>query len=185
MNQKLLILLIACTCLSFVPKANQTSSEYIERQGKITFFSYTPVENIQATSNQGQSIFDTNSKEIVLKVLMRTFTFKKSLMYEHFNESYIESDLYPYAQLEASVVDFDPNLSSQTRIIKGNFTLREITKPIEFKTRITKENDGYRFEGDLEVKIDDHEIKVPKVLSANIAKKIQVSFNFQFEPYEQ
>jgi hypothetical protein len=185
MNQKLLILFIACLYLSFIPKVDQSSPEYIERQGKITFFSYTPVENIQATSNQGLSIFNADTDELVLEILMRTFTFKKSLMYEHFNESYIESDLYPYAQLKAFVVDFDPNLKAQTRIIKGDFTLRDITKPIEFKTQITKENDGYRFQGELEVKIDDHEIKVPKVLAANIAKKIQVSFNFQFEPYEQ
>lgn len=106
-------------------------------------------------------------------------------MYEHFNESYIESDLYPYAQIKAEVVDFDPNLASQTRIIKGSFTLRDITNPIEFKTQITKENNGYQFQGELEVKIDDYKIKVPKVLAANIAKTIQVSFNFQFEPYEQ
>jgi hypothetical protein len=185
MTKKLLIFLIVSVCLSFVPKGDQTAPEFIERQGKITFFSYTPVENIQATSNQALSIFNADSKQVVLEILMRTFTFKKSLMYEHFNESYIESDLYPKALLNATVVDFDPGLESQTRIIKGNFTLRDITKPIEFKTKITKANGGYQFEGELEVKIDDHEIKVPKVLSANIAKTIQVSFNFQFEPYEQ
>ena len=182
MNQRLLILFIACAFLSFVPKANQ---DYIERQGKITFFSYTPVENIQATSNQALSIFYADSKKIGVEILMRTFTFKKSLMYEHFNESYIETDLYPRAYLNAEVLGFDPALETQTRIIKGDFTLRDISKPIEIKTTITKENNGYRFEGELEVKIDDHEIKVPKVLAANIAKKIQVSFNFQFEPYEQ
>lgn len=182
MNKKLLLLFITILCLSFVPKANQT---YIERQGKITFFSYTPVENIQATNNQALSIFDADSKQIVVEILMRAFSFKKSLMYEHFNESYIESDLYPRAFLKAEVVDFDPSLDSQTRIIKGDFTMRGISKPIEIKVNITKSNNGFQFQGELEVKIDDHEIKVPKVLAANIAKKIQVSFNFQFEPYAQ
>lgn len=182
MTKQLLILFIATICLSFVPKADQN---YIERQGKITFFSYTPVENIQATSNQALSIFYADSNQIVMEVLMRTFTFKKSLMYEHFNESYIESDLHPRAYLKAEVVDFDPTLDTQTRIIKGDFTLRGISKPIEIKTNIIKSSNGFQFQGELEVKIDDHDIKVPKVLAANIAKKIQVSFNFQFEPYEQ
>lgn len=180
MNKQLLLLLLI-VCLSFVPKKEK---QLIDRQGKITFFSYTPVENIQATNNQVLSIFDPNTHQVAVSVLMRAFVFKKSLMYEHFNESYIESDLYPKATLEGTVVDFDPNVLTQTRIVKGNFTLRGITQPIEVKTNIIKENNVYRFDGELEVKIEDHEIKVPRVLSANIAKKIQVSFNFQYEPYE-
>ena len=182
MTKKLFLLFLIVLCSSFAKKADKT---YIERQGKITFFSYTPVENIQATNNQAYSLFSPDSKEIGAKILMRAFTFKKSLMYEHFNESYIESDLYPYAYLNATVVDFDASLPSQTRMIKGDFTLRGITKPIEIKTNIVKEENGYRFNGELEVKIDDHDIKVPGVLSANIAKKIQVSFNFQYQPNEQ
>ena len=75
--------------------------------------------------------------------------------------------------------------NDQTRIITGNFTLRGITKPVMFKANISKEGNRYRFTGELEVNIDDHKIKVPGVLSANIAKKIQVSFNFQFEPDEK
>ena len=70
-------------------------------------------------------------------------------------------------------------------MITGEFTLRGISKPATIKANITKEGTGYRFEGELEVKIDDHQIKVPGVLSANIAKKIQVSFNFQFDPDEK
>ena len=173
---------MACAYFSFVQKPDPT---LVERQGKITFFSYTPVENIQATNRQALSFFNPETKKVVVKIKMRAFAFKKSLMYEHFNESYIESDLYPEALLNAEVIDFEPSSRTQTRIIKGDFTLRGITKPVEIKVNINKENSGYTFEGELEVKIDDHEIKVPKVLSANIAKKILVSFNFQYEPYEQ
>jgi hypothetical protein len=182
MKKKLLLIFAIAISLSFV---SDEEKALIERQGKITFFSYTPVENIQATNNQAYSLFNPESKLIAVRILMRAFTFKKSLMYEHFNESYIESDLYPNALLEGKVIDFDASLETQTRMIQGEFTLRGITKPIEIKANITKENDGYRFQGELEVRIDDHEIKVPRVLSANIAKKIQVSFNFQYEPNEK
>jgi len=179
MIKKVFLLFLITLCLSFAKKADII---YTERQGKITFFSYTPVENIQATNNQALSQFNPETKEIGVSILMRAFKFKKSLMYEHFNESYIESDLHPYAYLKATIEDFDASQISQTRIIKGDFTLRGITKPIEIKTTIIKEGKGYRFEGELEVKINDHDIKVPGVLSANIAKKIQVSFNFQYQP---
>ncbi len=182
MTKKVFLLFLIILGSSFAKKADVI---YEERQGKITFFSYTPVENIQATNNQAYSQFSPDTQEIVARILMRAFKFKKSLMYEHFNESYIESDLYPEAYLNAKVEGFDPSQLSQTRMIKGDFTLRGITKPVEIKTNITREGNGYRFEGELEVKIDDHDIKVPGVLAANIAKKIQVAFNFQYQPDDQ
>ncbi|MFD2567078.1 YceI family protein [Pseudotenacibaculum haliotis] len=179
--RKKLLLLFLVICLSFVSKKEKP---FIEREGTITFFSYTPVENIQATSTAVQSVLESSTGEIRVQVLMRTFEFKKSLMYEHFNESYIESDLYPEAILQGKILDFDPNAKVQTRIVRGDFTLRGITKPLDVKVTITKEQNSYKIEGELEVKIKDHDIRVPRVLSANIAKKIQVSFNFQYELYE-
>ena len=157
--------------------------QYITRQGEVTFFSYTSVENIQATNNQVLSILYPSSKKIGVQILMRAFTFKKSLMYEHFNESYMESDLYPKAIFEGDIIDFDPTQEgSQTRIIKGTFTLRGVKKPVEIKATIIKSNEVYTISGTLEVLIKDYEIKVPPILSPNIAKNIQVSFKFQYAP---
>lgn len=162
-----------------------SAQDQIARQGEITFFSYTSVENIQATNNQVLSLLYPSSKKIGVRILMRAFTFEKSLMYEHFNESYIESDLYPRAIFEGEIIDFDPDQQGeQTRIIKGNFTLRDITKPVEIKATIKNNNGEYTISGSLDVLIKDYEIKIPPILSPNIAKNIQVSFKFQYVPYE-
>ncbi|WP_299766266.1 YceI family protein [uncultured Dokdonia sp.] len=176
---KLLLLFFAIYGIGFVNAQDQ----YITRQGEITFFSYTSVENIQATNNQVLSILYPSSKKVGVQILMRAFTFEKSLMYEHFNESYIESDLYPKATFEGDIVDFDPNQKGpQTRIINGEFTLRGITKPVEVKVTIINTDGVYSINGTLEVSIKDYEIKVPPILSPNIAKNIQVSFKFQYVP---
>lgn len=179
MNKKLLLLLFTIYGLS----PAKAQDQYIERQGEVTFFSYTSVENIQASNNQVSTLLYPSSKKIGVQILMRAFTFKKSLMYEHFNESYIESDLYPKAFFEGDIIDFDPEQEgTQTRIIKGIFTLRDISKPIEIKVSITKSNKEYEISGMLEILIKDYEIKVPPILSPNIAKNIQVSFKFQYVP---
>tara|TARA_R110002073_G_scaffold108336_9_gene243697 strand:+ start:127280 stop:127828 length:549 start_codon:yes stop_codon:yes gene_type:complete len=181
MNRSILLLFLTFG----VSITNAKAQQHIERLGQVTFFSYTSVENIQAVNNKVLSIIDLESGKIEVSVLMRAFVFKKSLMKEHFNESYIESDLYPRARLFGQITDFDSSImGSQTRIIKGNFTLRNITKPIEIKAEITKSEKGYTIKGELEVKINDYEINVPPILSPNIAKKIQISFNFQYKPYE-
>ena len=183
MNKFLLVLIFSI--FSSVTVTSQTN-EFIERQGQVTFFSYTSVENIQATNNQVLSLFNPDSQEIAVSILMRAFVFKKSLMHEHFNESYIESDLYPKATFNGKIVGFDPlDTAPQTRIIQGDFTLKNVTKAIQFKANITKTANGYTITGMLDVMIDDYDIKVPPLLSPNISKKIEVSFNFNYAPYEK
>ncbi|AXG71122.1 YceI-like domain protein [Kordia sp. SMS9] len=162
------------------------TSEFIERQGQVTFFSYTSVENIQATNNQVLSLFNPNSQEIAVSILMRAFVFKKSLMHEHFNESYIESDLYPKASFSGKITGFDTTETEpQTRIIKGNFTLKDSTKPVDVKATIVKTEEGYTISGTLDIMIDDYNIEVPPLLSPNISKKIEVTFNFNYASYEK
>lgn len=179
---KFLLLLIFIFSDNYLPAAD----EYIERQGQVTFFSYTSVENIQATNNQVLSLFNPKTNEIAVSILMRAFVFKKSLMHEHFNESYIESDLYPKATFNGKIIDFDPTIKGeQTRIIKGDFTLKNITKSVEVKAKITAVNKTFNIEGELNVLVGDYDIKVPPLLSPNIAKNIDVSFNFKYSPYEK
>ncbi len=180
---KLLLVVIFSSFFS-VTVSSQTS-EFIERQGQVTFFSYTSVENIQATNNQALSLFNPASQEIAVSILMRAFVFKKSLMHEHFNESYIESDLYPKASFNGKIIGFDSAETSQTRIIRGDFTLKDSTKPIDIKATITKTAEGYTISGTLDILIDDYNIKVPPLLSPNISKKIEVTFNFNYASYEK
>ncbi|MEK6151955.1 YceI family protein [Flavobacteriaceae bacterium 3-367] len=164
----------------------QESDQFITRQGQASFFSYTSVENIQATNNQILSIIDFSKNEIAISVLMRAFVFEKSLMEEHFNESYIESDIYPKATFEGRILDFDTTIADvQTKIVEGSLTIHGVAKEIEIKTRIEKVDGTYILSGDFELEIKDYEIKVPPILARNIAKTISITFRFEYVPYEQ
>lgn len=165
----------------------QENARFLTRQGEVTFFSYTSVENIQASNNQVFSVMEPATSKIAVRILMRAFVFKKSLMHEHFNESYVESDLYPEATFNGMIMEFDPMATeTQTRLLKGDFTLRNVTKSIAFKAEISPNAIGtYTVEGTLEVQVKDYDIKVPPLLSPNIAKNIQISFKFEFEPHEK
>lgn len=182
MNKVVLFVLFSLFCYSNV---SAQTNDFIERQGQVTFFSYTAVENIQAKNNQVLSLFNPSSQEIAVSILMRAFVFEKSLMRDHFNESYIESDLYPKATFSGKIIDFDTNIARQTRIIRGDFTLKNTTKTIDIKATITKTDTGYTITGALDVLIDDYDINVPPLLSPNISKKIEVTFNFNYAPYEK
>lgn len=163
----------------------QSKEQYFAQQGQMTFFSYTAVENIKAQNDQVQSLINLDTGEIAVSILIKAFKFQKSLMEEHFNESYMESDLFPNASFKGRLIDFDPSsIGSQTLIAQGEFTLRGITKPVEFKVSINHLGETIILEGEVEILVKDYNIKIPALLSPNIAKNIQVKFNLEYVPYE-
>ncbi len=182
MNKIIVLLFLLTNFADFDVKSDQ----FITRQGQVSFFSYTSVENIEAKNNQVLSIIDLSKNEIAVSMLMNAFIFKKSLMHEHFNESYIESDLYPKATFEGRIVDFDPLATgAQTKMIQGALTIHGITKEIEIKTTIQDMNGSYLLTGDFEVAVKDFDIKIPPILAPNIAKIISITFRFEYRPYEK
>ena len=182
MNKLVPLFFLFISFSDFDTKQNQ----FLARQGQITFFSYTSVENIEAKNNQVLSILDIGKQEIAISMLMRAFVFKKDLMYEHFNESYIESDLYPKASFEGKIIGFKTSTKEiQTRIIRGNLTIHGITKEIDIKSTIEKIEGNYRILGEFDVFVNDFQIKIPPILSSNIAKTISIQFKFQYQPYEE
>lgn len=161
------------------------SNKIISRQGKVSFFSYTSVENIEATNNQVLSIINTQNGEIAVQMLMRAFVFKKALMEEHFNESYVESDTYPKLTFSGKIKDFNKvSENSAPIIIKGLMDFHGVKKELEVKSTIRKENNVMILDGDFNVAIDDFDISVPTLLVPNISKKIEVRFRFEYIPYE-
>jgi hypothetical protein len=157
----------------------------IARQGRVAFFSYTAVENIKAENNQVLSIIDLSTHEIAVSMLMNAFVFEKALMREHFNESYVESDIYPKATFEGKIIDFDPTIEGdQTRMVRGTFSMHGVTKELEIKTKIENLGGKYTLSGTFEAYVKDYNIKIPPLLAGNIAKTISVDFRFEYEPYE-
>lgn len=172
--------------LTFIADFDSKSNQFIANQGQVSFFSYTPVENIEAQNNQVLSILDVTNNEIAISMLMRAFVFKKALMREHFNESYIESDIYPKANFEGKIINFDATLEGpQTRIVRGTLTIHGVSKNVDIKATIAPKDDTYVITGDFDVVVKDFDIKIPPILASNIAKTINVKFIFEYKPYEE
>ena len=74
--------------------------KYFTKTGKISFFSKTDLENIDAHNRSVSCVLDTKTGNLQFSVLMKGFEFKKALMQEHFNEDYVESDKYPEGRIQ-------------------------------------------------------------------------------------
>lgn len=131
------------------------------------------------------SIVNLEDGSIAVSMLMNAFIFEKALMKEHFNESYIESDIYPKATFEGTIQDFDSSQDgTQTRWIKGTFVMHGVSNPLTIKATLEKENAQWKITGDFETLVSKYNINIPPLLAGNIAKNISVNFRFEYDAYE-
>ena len=93
--------------ISFLLSSVFAKELYLTRSGNIDFFSSTPIEDIKAINKQVSCVLDRNNGQFAFQVPIKAFTFKNALMQEHFNESYLESDVYPQAVFKGKVLGWN------------------------------------------------------------------------------
>ena len=136
--KKVLFTLIALISVSLTINAQKQKTS----KTHIKFFSTTPVEDIEANNYATVGTIEPATGKIVFSVPMQSFEFEKSLMQQHFNETYLESEKFPYATFKGKInelINFSKsgtyNLSAsgtlnihgvdQERTIKGKLIIDE------------------------------------------------------------
>jgi polyisoprenoid-binding protein YceI len=161
--------------------------KYFTKQGYISFFSHTSVEDIKAENNQVLSIIDLSTGEIAVTLLMKSFAFEKALMQEHFNENYVESDKYPKATFTGTIQNLKDILEGNNTIaeIEGNLTIKGVTKAVTIESKTIIEKDNITLKGKFMVTVADFNIKIPAIVRKNIAESVEVTFLLNHQPYKK
>lgn len=147
------------------------------RNTTLSFFSATPVEDIDATSDKGVSAINLKTGDVYFKVAVNTFKFKKSLMEEHFNENYMESDKYPHAVFKGKMVS-PPDLHKDGTyevLVDGTLSLHGVDKAYREKATITVKDGKPSANAKFNVRLSDHRIKIPTLVIKNIAEVVEVT----------
>jgi len=176
------MILMLGLCLSFMAATAQNI--YVSKTTAITFFSSTPMEDIEGKSTTASSVIDVKSRNIVFRVANTSFQFKKKLMQEHFNENYIESDKYPFSIFRGKITD-DVDLSkdgSYTVNVEGTLDIHGVTKAYQSKATIVVAKGVITARTTIRVKIEDHQIKVPSIVFKNIAEFVDVRISATYQP---
>jgi hypothetical protein len=166
----------------------QAQDSYYTQNGKVHFFSKTPLEDIEATSLKAIAVLYPATKRVQAKIPIQSFEFKHKLMQEHFNENYMESDKFPYGSLEGIIVeDIDFTKDGIYPVtVRGVLDIHGVKKNRDIPCKITIENGSpKKVLSNFEVILADHKIKIPKAVILNIAEVIKVDVDFDLIKYEK
>lgn len=166
---------------------SHAQSVFIADTGEVTFYSYAPVEDIQATSHKVNSMINLLTGEIAFMIPIRSFLFEKALMQQHFNEKYMESEKYPHATFNGKIeekIDFT-KYGAIPLTARGKLSIHGVEKEIVQRGIIEIGKDILSLSTELNVVLDDYNIKKPQLLFNNIADTINVKLKAGYVPYKK
>ena len=153
------------------------AQKFMANNGEISFFSEALIENISAVNKKVSAVFDISNNDLVFQLWIKDFIFVKALMQEHFNENYLESDIYPSAIFIGRLV----NISNSKATVQGDLTIHGKTNKIKVDGVIKQDEQRVNIEAEFMVKLEDYDIKIPRIVMYKIAERIDIKVNIELE----
>lgn len=166
----------------------QGGAKYITRDGKLKFDATATAspEKIEALSNSATCILDVATGDMAWQVQVKGFKFEKALMQEHFNENYLESDKYPKAVFRGKITNLaEVNLKNDgtyNAIVAGKMTIHGVEKDISTNGALTVKGGKIQINAGFSLMLADYNIKIPAVVSANIAPEAKILIDATLMP---
>jgi len=163
--------------------------KYITKNGHISFFSHTTMEDIKADNNQVASILDSETGEVIFNVLMKSFKFDRALMEEHFNENYVESDKFPKANFKGKVTNIssvDIKKSGTYNVdVEGQMTIHGVTKPVKAKGTLEVKDGNIKANSKFELDYKQFNIVIPSVVKDKFQDAMEITVELDYSPMKK
>jgi polyisoprenoid-binding protein YceI len=175
------LLLLATTAISV-----SAQDIFFTRTGKIEFHSGSSLEDIDGVNNEATSMLNIKTGEMAFTLLVKSFTFKRALMEEHFNENYMESTKFPKASFKGKITGMPAiNIASNGSYnvqTEGELTIHGVSQKISAPAKLTV--NGGKITGVSSFKIDlsDYKIVIPGVVAEKFSKETEIVVTCIYEP---
>ena len=162
--------------------AAQAQGRYMTRAGHISFFSVSIMEDIEAHNEKVAAVVDLTSGQMAFSVPIREFSFHRTLMQEHFNENYMESDKYPRATFTGQLLNLPLIVKQlagglQKVDAEGNLTLHGVTHKVQLSGTIQQRDGALVVFAYFNVAPADYAIDIPMLVREHIAKSVGIRVN--------
>lgn len=158
------------------------------KTGHVYFHSVATKELVSAASNDLSGLIDVNKKMFAFKLpLISFFGFNNPLQQEHFNENYMESDIFPEATFIGKIIEQVDVMKDGDYLIraKGKLTIHGVEQERIIKAMVSIKNGKVSVHSDFSVLLADHKIKIPRIVYEKIATEVSVTINAVFEKKER
>jgi hypothetical protein len=160
---------------------------YVCKNAKVSLYSEAPIEDISAETNTGTSVFNSATGELAFSITISSLVFPKSLMQEHFNSDYMESDKFPKATFKGKIqqpVDVTKNGTFPVTVT-GELEVHGVKQTRTIAGTITVNNGAVNITSEFYVKCADHNITIPKLVFHNIAESVRIRIAVGYSPYKK
>jgi len=175
---KRLLLIAAGMMVALLANAQKFTSE----KSYVKFFSDAAIEDITAENTKSSSIFNETSGDVVFSIPIKEFEFAKSLMKEHFNEKYMETEQFPKSTFQGKISGYQSAVSGEQKATaSGKLTIHGVTQDVQLPGTIVNANGTITMKAKFMVKLADYKIKIPQLLWKNIAEEVEVTVEFNYK----
>ncbi|MDH5399926.1 MAG: YceI family protein [Cyclobacteriaceae bacterium] len=155
--------------------------KYKTSKSEVGFFSSAPLEDITASNKSALGMFNTSNSQIAFSIPIDKFKFEKSLMEEHFNEKYMETEKFPRATFKGNLIGYKAGTPEQQVTAQGVLKIHGVEKNVEIKGTVKKKGAKLIMDAEFSVALKDYNIEVPELLFQKIAEVVEVTVYFEFE----
>ncbi|HEY0677984.1 MAG TPA: YceI family protein [Chitinophagaceae bacterium] len=185
MKNKIMKLFVLLGMVVLTGGAVFCQDKLVSRNGSVSFFSKTSIENIEAHSQTAVSVLDKKTGKLEFSVLIKSFLFQKALMQEHFNENYLESDKFPKSTFKGRIDDLSKIDFSQdgnyTVSVSGLLTIHGETRPVTAPASFTVTNGSAMGQAEFNIMLSDYNISIPTLVKDKISRSVKISLNVKYD----
>ena len=158
---------------------------FIIEEGNAKFTSEAPLELINASSKVLRGAINVDDYTFAFVIPITTFEgFNSPLQQEHFNEKYMESDLFPNASFSGKIIEkIDFSIPGKYKVrAKGLFTIHGIVQERIIRSNVILKDEKFFLNSSFTVLLADHNISIPKIVNQKISEEIIVEIFAELIP---
>lgn len=179
----LFIFLLAVNSTYALPQ--EPAGIFVCKNGRIDFVSDAPLELIKASNDNLSGVLNLNDRAFSFTVPVKSFEgFNSSLQRVHFNEDYMETEMYPNSTFKGRIIEeVDLTVPGQYKIrAKGKLNIHGIEIDRIIRCDLDVKSDQIGAAAFFTVFVADHRITIPSILNQKIATEIKVNVKLTLIP---
>lgn len=154
-----------------------SAQSFVGEGGYVEFVSTAPMLEFKGKSDNLIGLIDFDDNMVDFYVDLTTIDTGINLRNNHMRDSYLETDDFPFAEFTGSLnemYDFEKS-GKQTVTVSGIFKIHGVEQEREIEGTLEEMDQGIRLEASWVVKLEDHDIRKPRVVFYELADEQTVN----------